>query len=75
MNVTLRELPNEIEFYEDIVIKKPISEVMQSHLIQGFVVKLVSTDHYDLFVMGENLNHSNPILIKRLDEWLNDNGY
>jgi hypothetical protein len=74
IKVTSQETKNEIEFYEDIVIKKPISEVMITHLIQGFVEKVVSPGNYVLYVIGEDHSHSNPTVIKPLKEWLNDNG-
>jgi hypothetical protein len=71
----LEVIKNEIDFYEDIVMKKPISKDFKSHLIQGFVVKPTSPEKYKLYVLGEDPSHPVPLVDKLLEDWLKDNGY
>lgn len=73
--MTSEEIKNEIEYYEEIVMKKPISNDMKGHLIEGFGVTPTPDGQYDLYVIGENLTHAIPLIKKPLEEWLKDNGY
>jgi hypothetical protein len=71
--MTSWQIKNAIDKYAGIVMKKPISKDMKDHTIEGFAVKEISSGDYDLFVLGQNLSHSIPLLHKRLEEWLKDN--
>lgn len=73
--MTLEEIKNEMDFYEETVMKQPIGKDLKGHLIQGFGVEPTTSEQYELYVLGQDLTHAIPIIKKPLEQWLTENGY
>ncbi len=71
--MTEQEVTKAIDKYSGIVMKKPISRDMKDHLIEGFSVRKIDDDNYELHVTGQNLRHVFNHIHTPLEQWLKEN--
>jgi hypothetical protein len=71
--MTKKDVDQAIDMYSGIVMKKPISKDMKDHLIEGFSVRKIGEDNYELFVIGQNTGHYYTFIHVPLEQWFMDN--